>query len=61
VTQLWNGAETENGANVTVSSLSYNGSIATGGSYNGVGFNGSLNNSANAAPTSFAVNGTACH
>jgi endo-1,4-beta-xylanase len=60
VTQLWNGAETQSGANVTVSNLSYNGSIAAGGSYNGMGFNGSWNNSTNAAPTAFAVNGNPC-
>lgn len=54
VTQLWNGAETQSGAKVTVSNLSYNGSIAAGGSYNGMGFNGSWNNSINAIPTAFA-------
>lgn len=61
ITQLWNGAETQSGANVTVNNLSYNGSIAAGGSYNGAGFNGSWNNSTNAVPASFAVNGTTCH
>lgn len=60
VTQLWNGAETQSGAKVTVSNLSYNGSIAAGGSYNGMGFNGSWNNSINAIPTAFAVNGNPC-
>ena len=60
VSQLWNGATTQSGANVTVSNLSYNGSIAAGSSYNGVGFNGTWNNSTNAIPASFAVNGTAC-
>jgi endoglucanase len=60
ITQLWNGAETQSGANVTVNNLSYNGSIPAGGSYTGMGFNGSWNNATNAVPTSFAVNGTTC-
>src|ERR1700722_10876811 len=60
ITQLWNGSETQSGANVTVNNLSYNGSIPAGGSYNGMGFNGAWNNSTNAVPTSFAVNGTTC-
>jgi glucuronoarabinoxylan endo-1,4-beta-xylanase len=60
ITQLWNGSETQSGANVTVNNLSYNGSIPAGGSYNGMGFNGAWNNTTNAVPTSFAVNGTTC-
>ena len=59
VSLLWNGTETQSGANVTVKSLSYNGSIPAGGSYNGMGFNGTWSG-ANAVPTSFAVNGTTC-
>jgi len=58
---LWNGTASQSGGNVTVQSLSYNGSIPAGGSYNGVGFTGSWNNSTNAVPASFAINGTACH
>jgi len=61
VTQLWNGGETQSGANVTVTNLSYNGSIPAGGSYNGMGFNGSWNSVTNAVPTSFAVNGITCN
>ena len=38
----------------------YNGSIGSGGSYSAMGFNGTWNNTTNAAPTSFAVNGVAC-
>ena len=38
----------------------YNGSIPAGGSYNGMGFNGSWNNVTNAVPASFAVSGTTC-
>jgi hypothetical protein len=60
VTSLWNGAETQSGANVTVTNESYNGSVAAGGSVAGVGFNGTWNGTTNAVPTSFAVNGVTC-
>lgn len=60
ITQLWNGAETQSGANVNVSNLSYNGSIPAGSSYNGMGLNGSWT-STNTVPTAFAVNGHACN
>ena len=60
VTQLWNGNVTQSGANVTVTNESYNGSIPSGGTYSGMGFNGAWNNTANAAPTAFAVNGVTC-
>jgi cellulose 1,4-beta-cellobiosidase len=59
ITQLWNGSETQSGANVTVNNLSYNGSIPAGGSYSGMGFNGSWS-STNAIPTAISLNGTAC-
>lgn len=59
ITQLWNGVETQSGANVTVKSESYNGSIPAGGSYTGMGFNGTWNGT-NAIPTAFSLNGTAC-
>ena len=60
ITQLWNGSATQNGSNVTVTNLSYNGSIPAGGTYNGVGFNGTWNGSVNSVPTNFVLNGTAC-
>ena len=60
VTQLWNGNVTQSGANVSVTNESYNGSIASGGSYSGMGFNGSWNSVTNAVPASFAVNGVTC-
>jgi len=60
VTQLWNGNVTQSGANVSVTNESYNGSIPSGGSYSGMGFNGTWNNTTNTAPSSFAVNGVAC-
>ncbi|MGA7830769.1 MAG: cellulose binding domain-containing protein, partial [Terracidiphilus sp.] len=61
VTELWNGTVTQSGANVTVKSMSYNGSIPAGGSYSGMGFNGTWNNITNAIPASFALNGTVCN
>jgi len=60
VTQLWNGTETQSGANVTVTNMSYNGTIAAGATYSGMGFNGTWNNTTNAVPASFAINGTTC-
>jgi cellulose 1,4-beta-cellobiosidase len=60
VSQLWNGIETQSGGNVSVTNESYNGSIASGGSYSGMGFNGTWNNATNATPASFAVNGVTC-
>ncbi|MGD0095343.1 MAG: cellulose binding domain-containing protein [Terracidiphilus sp.] len=60
VTQLWNGTETQSGATVTVTNMSYNGSVAAGATFTGIGFNGSWNCVTNAAPTSFSVNGTLC-
>ncbi|MBV9268012.1 MAG: cellulose binding domain-containing protein [Acidobacteriaceae bacterium] len=60
VSQLWNGAESQSGANVTVTNLSYNASIPAGGSYSSLGFNGTWNGTTNSVPSSFAVNGTTC-
>src|ERR1039457_6055253 len=60
VSSLWNGIETQSGANVTVKSEPYNGSIPAGGSLTSIGFNGTWNGTTNAVPTSFAVNGTTC-
>jgi hypothetical protein len=60
ITQLWNGTETQSGANVTVTNLSYNGSIPAGGSYSEMGFNGTWNSVTNAIPTAFSLNGTGC-
>lgn len=60
INSLWNGAANQSGGNVSVWNLSYNGTIPAGGSYNGVGFTGTWNNSANAAPASFSINGTNC-
>ncbi len=58
VTQLWNGSAAQSGQSVTVTNLSYNGSVATGASAS-FGFNGSYSGS-NAAPIQLTFNGTAC-
>lgn len=59
ITNLWNGAYTQTGQAVSVSNLSYNGSIpANGGSVN-FGFNMNYSG-ANVAPTAFTLNGVAC-
>ena len=60
VAQLWNGVETQSGANVTVTNEPYNGSIAAGGTLSGIGFNGTWNGTTNAVPTAISLNGTAC-
>ncbi|HET8843327.1 MAG TPA: cellulose binding domain-containing protein, partial [Ktedonobacteraceae bacterium] len=58
ITQLWNGSFTQSGTNVSVTNLSYNGTIAPGSNTN-FGFNGSWNGT-NASPPAFALNGKAC-
>ncbi|MGA2652691.1 MAG: cellulose binding domain-containing protein [Terracidiphilus sp.] len=60
VSSLWNGIETQSGANVTVKNEPYNGSIAAGGTLSGIGFNGTWNRTTNTVPTAFSLNGTAC-
>ncbi|MCY1143301.1 cellulase family glycosylhydrolase [Actinoplanes sp. Pm04-4] len=58
VTQAWNATVTANGANVTATNASYNGSIATNGTTS-FGFNGTFTGS-NPVPTTFALNGMTC-
>jgi hypothetical protein len=60
ISSIWNAAETQSGAKVTLTNLSYNGSVPVGGSLTGVGFNGLWNGVTNAVPTGFAINGSAC-
>jgi hypothetical protein len=60
VSSLWNGIETQSGANVTVANEPYNGSVAANGTLSGIGFNGTWNGTTNAIPTAFSLNGTAC-
>ena len=59
ITQLWDGIESQSGANVTVKNEPYNGSIPAGGKFTGIGFNGSWSGT-NSIPTAFSLNGTAC-
>ncbi len=59
VSSGWNGSFSQSGQNVTVTNLSYNGSVAVNGSVN-PGFNGTWSGS-NPVPTSFSVNGNACN
>lgn len=60
ITQIWNASYTQSGSNVTVTNLSYNGTIAPGQSVSSQpGFLGSWNGTNN-APTSFTLNGSAC-
>jgi hypothetical protein len=57
----WNGNFTQSGQNVTVTNMSYNGSVAANASVNpSPGFNGTWT-TANPVPTNFAVNGNACN
>lgn len=57
----WNGTFTQSGGAVTITNLSYNGSIAAGGGTlsSQPGFNGSWSGT-NASPTAFTLNGVAC-
>ncbi|WP_439379148.1 glycoside hydrolase family 9 protein [Amycolatopsis lexingtonensis] len=58
VTQGWSATWAQSGAEVTATSLSWNGSVAPGRSV-AIGFNGSYTGS-NTNPAAFAVNGTTC-
>ncbi len=58
ISQLWNGSVTQSDKRVTITNVTYNGTIAPNGSVD-LGFNGSWSrNSAN--PTSFSLNGGTC-
>jgi endoglucanase len=60
ITQLWGGSYTQSGSAVTITNLSYNGSIAPGASLTSPpGFNGSWSGT-NAVPTSYKLNGVTC-
>lgn len=60
ITQLWNGNFSQTGSAVTITNLSYNGSIAAGATLSSApGFNGSWSGS-NGVPTSFKLNGATC-
>lgn len=59
ITQLWNGSYTQTGEQVTITNLSYNGSVAPGGGTVDFGFNGTWASN-NARPTAFMLNGMPC-
>jgi alpha-galactosidase len=59
ITQVWNGSDTQSGSQVTITNLSYDGSIAPSATLSSVGFLGSWNGT-NTAPISFTLNGTTC-
>lgn len=60
ISQLWNGSVSQSGSAVTVTNVSYNGSIPAGSSVNPApGFNGNWNGT-NSVPTSFTLNGSTC-
>ncbi len=58
ITGTWNGATSQSGESVTITNLSYNGSIAAGGNTS-LGFQGTWTSS-DAAPASFTLNGSTC-
>lgn len=60
ITDLWNANRQQNGAQVTVSNLSWNGSIPAGSNLTGIGFTANYSG-ANPIPTNFALNGVACN
>ncbi len=57
--QSWNANYTQSGHAVSLTSMSYNGSIAAGATLSGVGFNANYSG-ANAAPAAFYLNGVKC-
>jgi glucuronoarabinoxylan endo-1,4-beta-xylanase len=62
ISSSWNGAVSQNGANVTVSEQAGQTweNIPPGGTYSGFGFNGTWNGVTNSIPAAFSLNGTAC-
>lgn len=58
VGQGWSATWSQSGAQVTATSMSYNGNLAPGASTS-IGFNGTFSGS-NPRPTSFTINGTTC-
>lgn len=59
VTNAWGATASQNGATVTLTNVSYDGSIAAGGALTGVGMQGTWTSS-DAAPGNFTLNGVAC-
>lgn len=60
VTNAWGASVSQSGTNVTLTNVSYDGSIAAGGTLTGVGMQGTWTSS-DAAPSGFALNGVACN
>lgn len=58
VTQLWNGTVRQSGQSVTVTNVSYNGSVGTNAAV-GFGFNGSYSGT-NTSPSAISFNGVTC-
>jgi endo-1,4-beta-xylanase len=58
ITNAWNGTASQNGQAVTITNVSYNATIAPGGTQN-FGFQGTYTGT-NASPASFTLNGTRC-
>lgn len=58
ITNGWNATHSQNGAQVTLTNMSYNAMIPAGGTTS-AGFQGTWNSS-DAPPTSFALNGVSC-
>jgi len=61
ITQSWGSNVTQSGATATAYNSGTYGPLPAGGSYTGLGFNGTWNNSKNTVPVSFALNGTVCN
>jgi endoglucanase len=59
VSQLWNGKYSQNGAAVTVTNESWNGSVANGAKFD-FGFNGTYTGT-NSVPSDFKLNGVSCN
>ena len=59
VSQGWSANWSQSGANVTATSMSWNGNLGTGASAE-IGFNGSYTGSDNVDPASFTLNDTVC-
>jgi non-reducing end alpha-L-arabinofuranosidase len=58
ITNAWSGTATQSGENATITNVSYNGTIAPGGTTS-LGFQGTWNTS-DATPTSFTLNNATC-
>ena len=59
VTSAWGATASQSGSTVTLTNLSYDGTIAPGATVTGVGMQGTWSSS-DAAPSGFTLNGVAC-